>query len=711
MKRKLIILGIALFSQFAFSQDYLQNLPIEKITKTTNGKIQNISFKNNSGISTSQSQVILKQILGNPNGLVLNLKKTSTDAFGVQHETYDFKIEDVKVLYKTIKVHSKDGYLKSINGDLQEENLVSSKNGLKSLDAIIKLAAQKYSYFNFKNFKASTDEESIQGKLVILPAYLSYNKKTSYAYSLLLNSKKDKEEGLTKVFFDANTGEILYQESLIKKHKSISMNDQKKEYLLSRKLELDKKLNVLEEGTVETQYSGVREAVTNQKDSLFVLENERVFTKNFLGNRYLDMVEGLDSLLAAGNYDSLEVEKVFSKYSQDFTNNSSVWTKDSFTKERDEYSLDVFWGVSETEKYFLDVFDRNSIDNEGVIIRSYYPVKFTEMGIFNHGQNAAWLGLKEYFPTYTGTMIYGDGTGIPFLLPDINPITTLDVSAHELGHAIMSSEANLIYQRESGALNEGFSDIWGASLDYFSDDPKKDPWLIGEELYADSENPQAFRSMKDPKVFDQPDTYKGQLWVDASDACQPSSSNDQCGVHTNSGVLNYWFYLLSEGGSGTNDNGLTYNVEPIGIDKASKIAYSLITDYLTEVSDYNETKDLSIEFVNSAFGDDSTEIESVVSAWCAVGVALDDECQELSIKENLKDSFAIYPNPVKDVLNITSKNVLKNSKYSIVNAAGVNVQKGMISNNRIDVNNLTVGVYVLSFELDGKTVTQKFIKK
>jgi Zn-dependent metalloprotease len=58
------------------------------------------------------------------------------------------------------------------------------------------------------------------------------------------------------------------------------------------------------------------------------------------------------------------------------------------------------------------------------------------------------------------------------------------------------------------------------------------------------------------------------------------------GVHTNSGVLNHWFYILSIGKNGTNDINSQYNVTGISIDKAAKIAYRLESVYLTANSTY-----------------------------------------------------------------------------------------------------------------------------
>ena len=91
-------------------------------------------------------------------------------------------------------------------------------------------------------------------------------------------------------------------------------------------------------------------------------------------------------------------------------------------------------------------------------------------------------------------------------------------------------------------------------------------------------------------------------------------------MHTNSGVQNHWFYLLSEGGSGVNDNGYVYNVEGIGLDHAEQIAYRNLTVYLMPGSQYFDAREGSMNAAIDLFGNDSPELQSVVDAWNAVGV-------------------------------------------------------------------------------------------
>ena len=196
----------------------------------------------------------------------------------------------------------------------------------------------------------------------------------------------------------------------------------------------------------------------------------------------------------------------------------------SFSPALDQYAIDAHWGTERTYDYMDSVHNRNSIDNNGFALRSYVHYDFNYV-------NAFWDGQR---------MTYGDGDATN------SPLTTLDITAHEIAHGWTDYTSDLIYANESGALNESFSDILGVLVEFYST-PSSANWLIGEDIGR------AIRSMSNPNSFGDPDTYGGINWVDQN--CIPSSSNDRCGVHTNSGVQNYWFYLLVNGGLGLNDIG------------------------------------------------------------------------------------------------------------------------------------------------------------
>ncbi|MCR5888403.1 M4 family metallopeptidase [Hymenobacter sp. J193] len=275
----------------------------------------------------------------------------------------------------------------------------------------------------------------------------------------------------------------------------------------------------------------------------------------------------------------------------DFTDADNSWTEYN-NANFDNAALDAHYGAQSTYDYFKNIHARNSYNNAGAAIKSY--VHFDDTPGDGVGfENAYWDGTR---------MTYGDGAS------RFQPLTSLDVAAHEIGHAVCTYSANLTYSYESGALNEGFSDIWGACVEYYKD-PTKSTWLIGEDI--DKQRP-SLRSMSNPNAEGQPDTYKGTNWY--------SGSGDNGGVHYNSGVLNHWFYRLSVGGSGTNDIGSAFSVAGIGIDKAARIAYRTETVYLTSSSNYAAARTGSIQAAKDLYGAGSAEEQAVTNAWYAVGV-------------------------------------------------------------------------------------------
>jgi hypothetical protein len=186
-------------------------------------------------------------------------------------------------------------------------------------------------------------------------------------------------------------------------------------------------------------------------------------------------------------------------------------------------------------------------------------------------------------------------------------MASLDVVGHEFTHGITWYEAALIYQGESGALNESFSDIFGVMVErHISGLPD---WIIGEDFSV------GFRSFQNPNDFGDPDTFAGINWVNPNDL-----NNDFGGVHSNSGVQNHWFFLLANGGVGTNDLGQAFNVQGIGIIDAARIAHRNLTTYMQPGSTFADARVGSLNAAIDLFGECSPQHASTAAAWQAVGI-------------------------------------------------------------------------------------------
>lgn len=300
-----------------------------------------------------------------------------------------------------------------------------------------------------------------------------------------------------------------------------------------------------------------------------------------------------------------------------------VWASErvqaTATYEKGEWSaVDIHWGMARTYDFYREVFNRNSFDDQGAPIYNFFYLPDQQRGqdyfIETEMNNAAAI------PSKTPVMVYGMGNrdGIQAMKPCVE----LSVMSHEFSHLVTDATAKLEYIGESGALNESFSDIMGVSVKkyVYGNDAS---WAIGEGqmTYAS-----LMRDMAHPKLgldgyTPAPDTYEGEYWADP----QQTDDDDNGGVHTNSGVQNKWYFLLSDGAEGTNDKGYSYSVTGIGIEKARQIAYRTLTEYATEQSQYADIRLCSVQAAKDLYGDDSDEVKAVAQAWNAVGVYDEDD--------------------------------------------------------------------------------------
>ena len=358
---------------------------------------------------------------------------------------------------------------------------------------------------------------------------------------------------------------------------------------------IDKICEINVEGTAKTKYLGIQKITT---DSVEI--NKFILRDHTRGN-------GIITLNSKSmNEPSLNV---------DFVDTDNHW--DNKNNQKDEIATDAHFGAMKTYDYYKLFHNRKSIDDKDYNLIS--QVHF----LLNYN-NASWNGK---------TMNYGDGDNTNY-----NPFTLIDVCGHEVSHGFTEFTSNLIYYSEPGALNESISDIFGVAIKNWSLNNTSIDWSIGKGLYPNDNN-KALRSLSNPLLYNNPKYYKGKSWV--------FGNQDNAGVHTNSGVFNYWFYILTEGGTGTNEIGYKFNIEGIGIEKAAKIVYRMNTSYLTPRSNYQDAFFYSIKAAEDLFGKCSKEIKSLQIAWAIVGVSLntgtDNDVYVLS-KTNLSSSCDLGKN-------------------------------------------------------------------
>jgi len=253
-------------------------------------------------------------------------------------------------------------------------------------------------------------------------------------------------------------------------------------------------------------------------------------------------------------------------------------------------------GITNVYAYFKNVFGRNSFNGSNGTVDAYSEI--TGGLWLPSAENASWN-------TVTHHMSFGAGA-TSAATDDFN---AYDIVGHEFTHGVHQFSVGNNYSGEHGALDESFADIFGECAEAQKKGLVNSDWLMGADRGS------YLRNMADPNNRYQPDTYLGTFWQSSSDPY------DNYGVHTNSGVQNFWFYLLTVGGSGTNDLGVNYSVSGIGRTAASAIAYRNLDIYLTTASGYIDAREGSIHAANDLYGSCSNEAIQVGRAWHAVGVA------------------------------------------------------------------------------------------
>ncbi|HSD15285.1 MAG TPA: M4 family metallopeptidase, partial [Flavobacterium sp.] len=520
--------------------------------------------------------------------------RTTSDVTGMTHERIQQYYKGVKIEFGTLIIHSRDGQAVSVNGELYNASQTSLVPGIspeiglqKAIDAT---GARKY-VWDDQEQAAFVDYAKPEGELVLFPIVKTGVVKLAYKYDIYAMEPISREE----VFVDAVTGGILFRNPIIKHAHGLISNQEIKAYSDEIEAITVGKKSMLVSASADTKYSGNRtiETSLNTTSNKYVLE---------------DMTRGNGIV----TYNSARTNTMPSTHFEDNDNN---WTAAEYNNtNKDNAALDAHWGAMKTYDFWKNTFNRNSFDDNNGQIKSY--VHFDDVPGGAGWFNAQWTG---------SVMRYGDGSG--------NPLTSVDVIGHEIGHGVCQYTANLAYQNQSGAMNEGFSDIWGACIEQYAKfgnlnagQDTASPgtlavWKIGEELSATP-----LRSMSYPNTRSNPDTYKGTYYSTTADDgnCTPGSGNDNCGVHNNSGVFNHWFYILTAGKAGTNNAPIltrdTYNVTGIGMTKSSQIAYYAERDYLTSNATFTDARNATLAVATSLYCTSSPEVIAVTDAWMAVNV-------------------------------------------------------------------------------------------
>ncbi|QWP79503.1 M4 family metallopeptidase [Lysobacter sp. K5869] len=497
-----------------------------------------------------------------------NARDVMIDRDGTEHVRMERSYEGLPVVGGDMVVHSRNGELLSVTqgGNMRTTARPRLKPDLSAAQARTEAGAQ---------FDGRVTQLS-PAKLVV---YARNGIEPTLAYQVdLRGARNDSQDpGVVSYFLDARNGSVLQAED---RYETAAAN-----------------------GTGKTLTMGNVGIVADSTGS---------------GYRLVDVSRGgaetIDIFNKTGSNDAdLAAAKIF-------TDADNVWGNNA-KSDRATAAADVHYGVAATWDYFKTVHGRTGIDNNGSAIKAY--VHFST-NYFNAGATTL-TDADGNFVSYA--MIYGDGDWSN----GNTPVVALDVAGHEMAHLFNGASANLGYYdvKDSGGLNEGNSDIFGALVE-FSANNAKDPgdWLIGENIYPPSSfgTPKALRRM-----FDQAnDGTSINCYPAGGFSGADTAKGGRYDPHFTSGVTNRFAYLLSQGAvtpkgfTSYTPAKLVCNTDTaivgIGPAKLGAIWYRAMTKYFVSSTDYPGARAGTLQAATDLYGADSTEYKTVARAWSAAGV-------------------------------------------------------------------------------------------
>ena len=506
-------------------------------------------------------------------GYEMKVTKKITDKIGFTHTWYQEYYNNIPVLFGHFIAHEKNNMLQSGNGKIYTSPRVQQLAGITAADALQKalqfVRADKYWW------QDSTKEKKLKKRTGDYTATYYPRPELFYHYDEIADQLRLCYKMIIQAIDPGKSG-ILYMYA-----------DNGKVFLW----------NPLETSTCDA-------AVINT-----VWYNSRTIYTSFSSGW------DLQDRCTPSVYSVYDYATPFNDI---FHSNNNQWTTD-----RQRSAATCLWSIRQTRDVYSSVFGRNGHDDNAGNIDMYFDYIFAGGSTYNANYH--------YDPVGDDEINIGRGND-PVSIQD--DFSALDILAHEFTHGVTNYTCDLVYNREPGALNESFSDLFGEFVERVVMNGN-DWWMGWDRIESGSNRP--LRSLIAPMIYNQPDRYMGSLWSNATSGCDPigpgePGNNDYCGVHTNSGVQNRMYYLLSVGGSGWTNNATSsapgsigvnpysWDVSGISIDKAARIAYRVMTAYLSSNSNYFDSRNAWVHAAEDLYGICSFEAIQTGKAWYAVGI-------------------------------------------------------------------------------------------
>ena len=312
--------------------------------------------------------------------------------------------------------------------------------------------------------------------------------------------------------------------------------------------------------------------------------------------------------------------------------------------------------------FYKDKYKRNSFDNKGKKVVSV--VHAWDSGETDDPKN--WGNAFSANISNVSMLIYGDPM-----------VKAFDIAGHEFTHAVTSSESNLEFSGESGAINEALSDIMGTAIEKYINNGEFN-WTIGEQTGS------VLRNMKNPSAVK---FFNGLPYPDDYSKYSDLNGEDNEGVHFNSSIINKVAYLIAQGGT---QNGVTVN--GIGEDKMFDLFYYTNTDELNMTSNFSELRIACLTVATNKYGANSIEVEAVQKAFDAA-----------KIKGTVKENEKTAENQVPELtvpLTITLR--VGDTFDPMSNVKAVDKEDGDLTNkvkHKGDVDTSKPGTYIVDYSV------------
>lgn len=510
----------------------------------------------------------------------LKVAEVKKDDIGETYVKFVQVIKGTKVKDSLINVHfDKNGNIVSVNGKFQKNKIIEAMGtNIISESDAIEIAKKEYTYYSLRNTPKAE-------RLILTKDNKNYEVfKVNISYT-------EPTMGNYDVFVEVSSGEIIQTENKIR-------------------------FNRVATG------SGIDVLGKNRNLNLYLY-----------GSTYQmkDLTKSATSSIVTNSLNNRTSNGVLVSNSTSF-----------FGAENHKASVSAHYNAGKVIDFYKNLFNRNSLDDQGMPIISY-----THYG--KNFNNAFWNGYE---------MVYGDGDGKEFTYLSGD----LDLVGHEMTHGLISYTADLEYRNESGALNESLADVFGVLISTYTKYNVASggswtfntaDWVVGDDIYTPNIPGDAVRSLSNPTLYSQPDHKSKYQYSPDTEA------GDYGGVHTNSGIPNKAAYVVAKN---------------IGMEKTARIYYRALVNYMNLSTDFEGAKNSLMQAATDLYGANSFEIIAINNAFSSVGVGQPIVEEPLKTPASLEALSSSY-----NSINISWSTVTGASGYEVYRRASSTGVSALIS--------------------------------